>query len=230
MKLLLSFLFTMTMIWAESQRFQSGITQNLLIELYSSEGCNSCPPADKWLGGFKKHRSLFKSIFPLSFHVDYWDYLGWKDPFGSKNNSQRQRHYVAIGNSEQVYTPGFFMNAQEWRGWFEGKSFNLDLKEVGNLIVNRDKHYLSISYSGKADRVHMALLDFNQKSVISRGENRSRTLIHDFVVLGYQEKAFDKSARYKFSSLGDKTEGYALVVWVTRDGERIFEQVVGGYL
>jgi len=230
MKLLLSFLLVTTMMWAVSQTFQSGVTQNLLIELYSSEGCSSCPPADKWMGKFKDNKVLFKSVFPLTFHVDYWDYIGWQDPFALKKYSQRQRYYAAIGNSRQVYTPGFFMNAKEWRGWFQGESFDLSLKEVGNLIVKRENNRLNIHYNGKADEVHIALLGFNQKSIIIRGENRSRTLIHDFVVLSYDKKDFNKKASYRLPLLADKTKGYALVVWVTGDGQRIFKQVTGGYL
>jgi len=229
MKYLISFLFIISLTWGDLQIFKSGMYQNLLIELYSSEGCSSCPPADKWMSQFKSNKQLFSQVFPIAFHVDYWDHIGWNDPFGSKKYTQRQRNYARIGNASQVYTPGFFMNAKEWRGWFSGKSFDAVLTKVGNLEVILQDNHLTISYAGKADQVHMALLGFNQKSVITRGENRSRTLIHDFVVLDYKSKSFHRKGTFQLNSL-KKEDKLALVVWLTGNSERDFIQVTGGYL
>jgi len=229
MKYIASFLFLLSLSWGVSQTFKSGVYQNLLIELYSSQGCSSCPPADQWMSEFKNNKELFSKLFPLAFHVDYWDYIGWKDSFGRKKYSQRQRNYAYIGNARQVYTPGFFMNTKEWRGWFSGKSFDVIPTKVGNLEVLRQDNQLIISYAGRADRVHMALLGFNQKSVITRGENRSRTLNHDFIVLNYQTEAFNHKGTFQLNSL-KKEDRLALVVWVTVNGEQDFLQVTGGYL
>src|SRR5690348_8781739 len=76
---------------AEVFHFESGDTQTPLLELYTSEGCSSCPPAEAWLSQLKKSPKLWKDFVPVSFHVDYWDYLGWKDPFAMKAYSRRQQ-------------------------------------------------------------------------------------------------------------------------------------------
>ena len=73
---------------------KSGLVTVPLLELYTSEGCSSCPPADKWLGGLKPDTSKFT---PLAFHVDYWDYIGWKDKFSKAEYSDRQRKKAAFG-------------------------------------------------------------------------------------------------------------------------------------
>lgn len=65
-------------------QFQSGLIQTSLLELYTSEGCSSCPPAEAWISGLKEGRRLWKDLVPVAFHVDYWDHLGWNDPFASK--------------------------------------------------------------------------------------------------------------------------------------------------
>src|ERR1041385_689795 len=79
--------------------FQSSAVQTALLELYTSEGCSSCPPAEAQLSRLKKSSGLWKDFVPVAFHVDYWDYLGWRDPWASAEFSDRQRSY-----------------AQQWRG------------------------------------------------------------------------------------------------------------------
>lgn len=102
--------------------FTSTETQVRLVELYTSEGCSSCPPADRWLSGLLTSPHLWGSIIPIAFHVSYWDYLGWHDSFALDEYSQRQRAYANLGKTG-VYTPGFFVNGQEWRGFFERSAF-----------------------------------------------------------------------------------------------------------
>ena len=75
---------------------QSGERQIAVLELYTSEGCSSCPPAETWLSRLREAPGLWKDFVPLAFHVDYWDYLGWRDPWGSREYSNRQRAYRRI--------------------------------------------------------------------------------------------------------------------------------------
>ncbi len=72
---------------------QSDVTQSNLIELYTSEGCSSCPPADRWLSTLKDHPALWQQLVPIAFHVDYWDYIGWKDRFARAEFTDRQRRF-----------------------------------------------------------------------------------------------------------------------------------------
>src|SRR5438270_13409668 len=96
--------------------FESGAQRTHLLELFTSEGCNSCPPAEAWLSKLKAEPRLWKDFVPLAFHVDYWDRLGWRDPFAAKEWTVRQYQYSANWKSESVYTPGFVLDGREWRG------------------------------------------------------------------------------------------------------------------
>jgi hypothetical protein len=75
--------------------FESGETPTILLELFSSEGCSSCPPAEQWVSGLKNTPGLWRDIVPVVFHVDYWDGLGWPDRFASQQFTLRQRQYSA---------------------------------------------------------------------------------------------------------------------------------------
>lgn len=88
-----------------------------LLELYTSEGCSSCPPADRWLSELKTNNELWTRVVPVAFHVDYWDYLGWPDRFAAASFSNRQREYALQGAVSTVYTPGLIYNGSEWRDW-----------------------------------------------------------------------------------------------------------------
>ena len=90
----------------------------MLVELFTSEGCSSCPPADAWISQLKESPDLWKKIVPVAFHVDYWNNLGWRDRFAKPEFTARQRRYVAAWGGDSVYTPGFVVNGKEWRDWF----------------------------------------------------------------------------------------------------------------
>src|SRR6266480_7047743 len=100
---------------AGEQRFESGAQKTHLLELFTSEGCSSCPPAEAWLSKLKAQPRLWKDFVPLAFHVDYWDHLGWRDPFAAKEWTARQHQYSASWKSESVYTPGFVLDGREWQ-------------------------------------------------------------------------------------------------------------------
>lgn len=75
-------LFVTNVAWASNWSVESPPEQAYLLELFTSQGCSSCPPADAWLSRLKQDPELFKRVVPVAYHVTYWDYLGWKDPFG----------------------------------------------------------------------------------------------------------------------------------------------------
>lgn len=118
---------------------QSSVYQPYFVELYTSQGCSSCPPAEQWLSSFTQHSELWKTLFPLAFHVSYWNYIGWKDPYSKRAFSQRQYDHLNAKNTGQVYTPQFVINGKEWRGWFDrelGDVFNQPPEKVGVLSVS----------------------------------------------------------------------------------------------
>ncbi|TPW10725.1 MAG: hypothetical protein FD130_2142 [Halothiobacillaceae bacterium] len=110
-----------TPAWADLM-LTSTVQRTAVLELYTSEGCSSCPPADRWLHQFTTDARLWRDIVPLAFHVDYWDYLGWRDRFAHPEHTARQQTYAAIGGIKTVYTPGLVLNGREWRGWFERRT------------------------------------------------------------------------------------------------------------
>jgi hypothetical protein len=113
----------------DSVTFDSGETQTSLIELFTSEGCSSCPPAEKWISNLKSNPDLWKKIVPVAFHVDYWDHLGWRDRFSKQEFTERQRRYAATWGGDSIYTPGYVLNGREWRGWFGGPAWPQDRKK-----------------------------------------------------------------------------------------------------
>src|SRR6267154_5087398 len=100
---------------AAPRHFTSGEGRTHLLELYTSEGCSSCPPAEAWLGDLRDAPGLWRDFVPVAFHVVYWDQLGWRDRFASKEYTARQYAYSAAWGSDTVYTPGFVLDGAEWR-------------------------------------------------------------------------------------------------------------------
>ena len=100
---------------ASDRVFESGPQRSHLLELFTSQGCSSCPSAEAWFSRLKAEPGLWKNFVPLAFHVDYWDRLGWRDPFASKEWTARQYQYSSSWKGDSVYTPGFVLNGQELR-------------------------------------------------------------------------------------------------------------------
>src|ERR1700676_1589940 len=94
--------------------FESKPARTHLLELFTSEGCSSCPPAEAWLGKLKSDDRLWKDFVPIAFHVDYWDGLGWKDRFAQPEWTRRQNSYAVRWGGSSVYTPGFVLDGREW--------------------------------------------------------------------------------------------------------------------
>ena len=223
---------------ASDQQFASGDAQVALVELYTSEGCSSCPPADRWLSSLESKPGLWRDFVPLAFHVDYWDYIGWKDRFASPEYSQRQRHYAHDYNEATVYTPGVRSNGNEMRGWRRVSSFqDEDAETVGELKVEiSEKGAFKASFNNQSERnanlLNVALLGLDLESEVSRGENRGKKLQHDFVVLGISRYSSAESGEWSGVLPGPKVlaSKYAVAVWVS-DGRRVSPiQATGGYL
>jgi hypothetical protein len=96
---------------------KSGPKTAALVELYTSEGCSSCPPADRWLSGLSAQGYVPERVVPLALHVDYWDYIGWKDPYAKRVFSQRQRKLTQLQRLALVYTPQVMLQGHDFRGW-----------------------------------------------------------------------------------------------------------------
>jgi len=178
---------------------KSGAGTVALVELFTSEGCDSCPPADEWLrklpaAGFGPER-----VVPLALHVDYWDYIGWKDPFASAGFSARQRELAAVNRSRVVYTPQVLLAGRDYRAWSSRGRFADDVKTVNAIparaeialnLVEPQSGGLEVRAAGTVpkpeDRADAALFvaayENGLSNRITAGENRGATLHHDFVV------------------------------------------------
>lgn len=178
--------FTLSAAQAGTCTKTSGDSRNRLLELYTSEGCSSCPPADRWLSKLTPDRG----IVPLAFHVDYWDRLGWQDPFAQTAFSVRQRNR----NRSQgwVYTPQFMLDGQDFRHWARERiampttrasvTLSLELAHTHSHIdvVAASRFAVGTPLHGAA--LYLALYENRLRSAITAGENAQRTLHHDYVV------------------------------------------------
>lgn len=161
-----------------------------LIELFTSEGCSSCPPADELVARIQKEDSN-KPVYILAYHVDYWNNLGWKDPFSSPAYSQRQRQYAAWLKAE-VYTPQIVVNGKrEFVGSEEGTLRNAIQNGIQKTDNSRltltnthiDHDQLSLQYQTHGGNA--LLIAFVQKTAttqVKHGENGGRTLSHVNIV------------------------------------------------
>ncbi len=183
---------SMQCLAADTCSARSGAITVPLVELYTSEGCSSCPPADRWLSRvYEKQNANF-----LAFHVDYWDRLGWPDRFASPTYSQRQRQRVNAAGERTVYTPQVMVGTQIQTSWRTDADFSRALNRERQaagvelaLSVNADdgktvsldaKRLAAISDS--AVHVWLAQYSDGEETKVGTGENGGSTLRHDRVV------------------------------------------------
>jgi len=216
---------------ASSLKFSSGENRTHLIELYSSEGCSSCPPAERWLGELHDAPGLWRDFVPVAFHVSYWDRLGWPDRFANKEFTARQYAYSRQWHSGSVYTPEFVLNGEEWRA---RQTPTASTEKVGVLSVEYTAEgECEVMFPIVGDgEVHVALLGAGISSVVRAGENRGRTLRHDFVVLELKSvRLVNGRAELRLPKSSEPDiPRQALALWVTRRGELTPLQATGGWL
>lgn len=167
-----------------------------VVELFTSEGCSSCPPADKLLTKLVDLAEMEDlNIFALSFHVSYWDYLGWKDPFASDAFTNRQRKYARkLGSG--VYTPQMVVNGQsEFVGSDQKRAEEVINMALSNrfsevkfekVSIQKTQSTVSVTFEIigelKNKTVHLALVERDLSVSVNKGENRGRALHHNNVV------------------------------------------------
>ena len=223
--------------------FTSGPNRVSLIELYTSEGCSSCPPADRWLGSLTDAPGLWRDFVPMAFHVNYWDRLGWRDRLATPEFTQRQQAYATKWSSNSVYTPCFVRDGKEWRA--PSGTMKPSREKVGALSVTiahdgRITAEFSLNEPKKtreAFEIHVAVLGSGLSSKVTAGENRGETLRHQFAALALQTHPFPplsgERLRTEFMLPQPDITGAprrAIAVWVTRQGELDSLQATGGWL
>ena len=215
----------------------SGDGQRVLMELYTSEGCSSCPPMERYINGFTTQDALWEVFIPVAFHVDYWDYIGWEDRFASPEFAARQRQHAREGSVRSVYTPTLIVNGKGWRPGLSAELPKPNTRSTGTLNVRVDQKSVTADFESVSGDVqsldlHIALLGMGLESSITAGENQGRTLRHDFVVIGFKSlQGANAHWHTRLPELRSRdTEPRALAVWVTDSGRLKPLQAVGGYL
>jgi len=220
---------------ADPVTFQSGPKKVQLLELFTSEGCSSCPPAEASFSRLVGDSRLWRDFVPVAFHVDYWDRLGWKDPFASAEWTKRQQTYAANWRADSVYTPAFVLNGHEWRNTTV-PTVNDEAPGVLEATIRRDNTVMITFERAKsaAFEVYLARLGFGIAVNVRAGENTGRSLRHDFVVLSLvHEKMSSGTQELRIppaSESAGRPERSALAAWVTKEGDITPLQAVGGWL
>lgn len=165
-----------------------------VLELYTSEGCSSCPPADRFLSELKAEGISDQQLIPMAFHVTYWDFIGWKDRFAKKQFDERQHERAGKNKQDTVYTPQFVFAGQDYRRF---ASFSDDINRLNgqrasvDLELNAEKKSDTLLLNMKSDisrsqlkevSFYLVLVENNLSSNIEDGENEGERLQHDYVV------------------------------------------------
>jgi hypothetical protein len=217
----------------------SGPARVAVIELYTSEGCSSCPPADRWLEALREQPGLWRDFVPVGFHVNYWDRLGWKDRFASRAFTQRQYALASRWGSNSVYTPCFALDGREWHPGADLPPPEGDRPGTLSLALGEDgicRVRFTPSPGAAASRweAHVALLGGGYESKVTAGENRGATLHQEFVALALADSAMQPGQATESADLpvpaAPGAQRRALAAWVTRAGQLEPVQATGGWL
>ena len=158
-----------------------------VVELYTSEGCSSCPPADRWLSTLKEDAARGR-VVAQAFHVGYWDYIGWVDRFADPAYTQRQRQVAAWNRSSTIYTPQVVRNGQDWRDWRsvlggpEPAKATIDIRRTADDAFSASITPVDGAASWSA---YWTVTEHGHSSKVKAGENAGEFLRHDFVVRQY---------------------------------------------
>ncbi len=175
----------------------------VVVELFTSEGCSSCPPADKLLSSIVANTNDEVEVIGLSFHVDYWDYIGWKDPYAKRDYTIRQRVYARKFALNTIYTPQMIVNGKhefvgssrsEWNGAYANERWTNPSVELEISLVSKTS--TSVTFKVKSEQstnsqINVAIVERNLSQDVKRGENRGRRLSHDNVVRAFDTRSFD---------------------------------------
>jgi hypothetical protein len=222
-------------------RFSSGPGRTTLIELYTSEGCSSCPPADRWLGSLRESPGLWRDFVPVAFHVTYWDNLGWPDRFARRSFTERQYALAAAWHSDSVYTPCVVRDGSEWHPSgppvaAPGDDPGVLSATVGPDGICRIRFRPAPASARGAWEAHVALLGGGYRSRVTGGENSGSTLSHEFVALGLADAPMRPDGDSATAEIplpaADRSgaKRLALAAWVTAGDGLAPIQATGGWI
>jgi hypothetical protein len=182
---------------AASCSAQSTAQPPAVVELYTSEGCSSCPPADQWASKLKGR----SDVLALAFHVNYWDKLGWPDRFANAATTERQHLLRRAMGTAYVYTPQVVVNGRDQRGWSSASLPRLPASAINVGLVREGDSVRATINGAPSQRLagFWAVLEDGHSSRVKSGENAGETLAHDHVVTLYKPVAEWSAAEQKFT-------------------------------
>jgi hypothetical protein len=159
-----------------------------VIELYTSEGCSSCPPADRWLSTLKTAAANGRAVVQ-AFHVGYWDYIGWVDRFASPAYTDRQRQIASRNGQSGIYTPQLVRNGEDWRDYARALGGAAEPARARIEMRNGDADAFEALVKPAEDvaawAAYWTVTEHGHSSKVKAGENTGEFLQHDFVVRQY---------------------------------------------
>ncbi len=216
---------------------ESGAHITPVIELYTSEGCSSCPPADRWLSRLQLKDGAGGQVVVQAFHVSYWDYIGWVDRFANPIHTTRQRRVAQWNNQRQIYTPQTVLNGRDWRDWHTAGTALAASTEPSRLRVSMKKRedgqfeaaVTALAGAPPSWGAYWTVTESGHSSRVKSGENAGELLKHDHVVRQYTEAGvFDSSTGLPqrltlraVAAEGGRAQRVNLVVYDSRNGRTL---------
>jgi len=172
---------------AQACEARAALQPPAIVELFTSEGCSSCPPADRWASGLKGR----SDVLTLAFHVNYWDRLGWPDRFANAATTERQHLLQRAMGSAYVYTPQVLLNGRDLRGWSGASLPRLPASKVSLTLAREGNTVRATVNAAPAQTLagYWVVLEDGHVSRVKAGENAGETLAHDHVVTLYRPVA-----------------------------------------
>jgi hypothetical protein len=210
----------------------------VVMELFTSQGCSSCPPADALLAEYAISQN--KNIIPLSFHVDYWNRLGWTDPFSNSAYSERQVWYSHHLPKGSVYTPQLIINGNREALGNSRNDVNVILKKeldagssenisIENIVIDKNKisfHYTALN-SGKDEILNIAIIQKEVTTHIKAGENEGKTIINRNIVRAFNTQSLTGEGLGEIGvPVSFKTTGHALVLYTQNTKDLVISAAV----
>jgi hypothetical protein len=183
---------------------QSSSSLTPVVELYTSEGCSSCPPADQWLSTLKPAHAQGK-VVAQAFHVNYWDYIGWVDRFAAPAHTARQRQISAANKLGSIYTPQLVRNgldSRDYKGAATSSEAARATLQIQQTAADAYEANVTPAEAGAAWSAYWTVTEHAHTSRVNAGENKGETLQHDFVVRQYVNAGqYSGVQKLKFNAL-----------------------------
>lgn len=185
-----------------------------VVELFTSQGCSSCPSADLLLNKVVEEKG--SEVIGLSFHVSYWNYLGWKDPYSSEQFTERQRTYASIKRLNSIYTPQMIVDGREEFVGSDKRALEVSLERSKNRTLEYDikatslftEGVFNVNYSiaqvAKGEVINLAIVEKLVENYVPRGENSGLTLRHHNVVKIFKTQELKQEGEFSIPLISDK--------------------------